>query len=134
MVWSFVKDRTTYLPKVFRDARLDFDKVYAGTTASAARSRTCANAILDRMPYAVGRLYVEDNFEESAKKSVEDMVREIREEFDIILKNVDWMDVESRQKAQEKAAAIDVKMAYPDFTNNATHLDILYKEVFKSIY
>ncbi len=34
------------------------------------RSRTCANAILDRMPYAVGRMYVKKNFNENAKGQV----------------------------------------------------------------
>ncbi len=47
MIWSFVKEKTGYLPKEFKDARLDFDKVYTGATATVARSRTCANAALD---------------------------------------------------------------------------------------
>ena len=47
MIWSFVKEKTTFLPKEFKDARLDFDKVYTGATSTVARSRTCANAALD---------------------------------------------------------------------------------------
>ncbi len=34
------------------------------------RSRTCANSVSDRMPYAVGRLYVEKNFDPASKQAV----------------------------------------------------------------
>ena len=70
MAWSVIRDRSSYLPKKYKDARLDFDKVYIGQTTLAPRTRTCANAILDRMPYAVGRLYVEKYFDENSKTQV----------------------------------------------------------------
>ena len=70
MAWSFIKDRSSYLPKRYKEARLDFDKVYNGQTTLAPRSRTCANAALDRMPYAAGRLYVEKYFKEDSKNQV----------------------------------------------------------------
>lgn len=130
MIWSFVNSRSNYLPKLFRDARLEFDKVYTGTNAAAARSRLCANAAIDRMPYAVGRLYLkESGFDDNSKQSVVDMVDNILNEFKLILKNVDWMDSESKEKAMEKANNIDVKMAYPEFTYNDTYLNKLYENV-----
>ena len=49
---------------------MDFDKIYNGQTTLAPRSRTCANAALDRLPYAVGRLYVENFFDENSKIQV----------------------------------------------------------------
>ena len=70
MVWSFIRDRSSYLPKKYKDARLEFDKVYVGQTTLAPRSRTCSNGALDRMPYAVGRLYVSKYFDENAKSQV----------------------------------------------------------------
>lgn len=65
-----IKGRTNFLPKLFRNAQLEFDKVYTGASSIAPRTRTCSNAINDRMPYAVGRLYVEENFAEEAKTDV----------------------------------------------------------------
>lgn len=70
MMWYFIKSRTAYLPKLYRNIQLEFDKVYTGATAMAPRSRTCSNAINDRMPFAVGRLYVEENFSPEAKADV----------------------------------------------------------------
>jgi predicted metalloendopeptidase len=58
------------LPKKYKDAKLNFDKINVGSTSIPERSKTCANAVLDIMPYAVGRLYVKNNFNEASKKAV----------------------------------------------------------------
>ncbi len=56
------------------------------------------------MPYAVGRLYVSENFDSKSKKAVEDMVQNIRDEFRRILTKVDWMDATSKKEAYEKVS------------------------------
>ena len=129
MIWSFVKDRSSFLPKKYKDAKLDFDKIYIGSTSIPERSKTCANAILDIMPYAVGRLYVKNNFDESSKKAATEMIENIRSEFKVIVNELDWMDAESKKAAQDKADYIDPKIGYPDFTYNDTYMDKLYENV-----
>jgi predicted metalloendopeptidase len=127
MVWSFVKDATHYLPKLFQEARLDFDKVYRDSKTIPPRYRLCANVAINQMPFSVGRLYInESGFDDISKQSVKEMVANILNEFKFILTNVDWMDNESKVKAMEKANNIDVKMAYPEFIYNDTHLNTLY--------
>jgi len=127
MIWSFVKDTTHYLPRLFQDARLDFDKVYRDAKTISPRYRQCANEAINQMPFSVGRLYInESGFDDTSKQSVKKMVANIINEFKFILTNVDWMDNESKVKAMEKANNIDVKMAYPEFTYNDTHLNTLY--------
>ena len=58
------------MPKKYKEAKLEFDKINLGSNSIPERSRTCANAVLDIMPYAVGRLYVENNFDEASKEAV----------------------------------------------------------------
>lgn len=41
-------------------------------------------------------MYVKKYFKEDSKKIALEMVTDIREEFNIILKNLDWMDDETR--------------------------------------
>ena len=41
---------------------------------------------------AVGSMYVRRYFDNSAKKAADEMVNDIRAEFDDILKEIDWMD------------------------------------------
>ncbi|CAF1087988.1 unnamed protein product, partial [Brachionus calyciflorus] len=126
-IWSFVKSRTSFLPKKFRDFQLDFDKIYSGTTSIPKRSRTCSNEMSEKMPYAVGRLYVKNYFKEEAKNDTEDMIKNIREEFKLMLTENEWMDQESKAAAREKLEFIDNKIGYPDFTFNNTYLEDLYK-------
>ena len=57
------------------------------------------------------------------------MIENIRKEFKQILNEIDWMDNESKVKAQEKADYIDPKIGYPEFTYNDTHLNDMYKNV-----
>lgn len=127
MVWSFVKDRSSFLPKKYKDAKLDFDKVVIGSSSLPERSKSCANGILDIMPFAVGRLYVKNNFDESSKKAATEMIENIRSEFKVIVNELDWMDADSKKAAQDKADFIDPKIGYPDYTYNDTYLDILYE-------
>ena len=58
-----------------------------------------------------------------------EMIYNIRNEFIKILKEVDWMDTESKAVALEKADKMDIKIGYPDYIYNDTYLEELYKEV-----
>ena len=59
-------------------------------------------------------MYVKTYFKEEAKASMEELVKYISAEFNNILKNVDWMDEKTRQRALEKANAIKARIGYPD--------------------
>lgn len=132
--WSFLKDKLRSLPKKFRDAYNEFEKVYSGSSIAAPRYRTCANNILNVMPYAVGRLYVEKYFDENSKKVALEMIETIRKEFKLMVNENEWMDSESKKEALLKADLIDPKIGYPDYTYNNTHLDqVLYKDYIFSI-
>jgi predicted metalloendopeptidase len=138
------------LPKKYKEAKLEFDKINLGSNSIPERSKTCANAVLDIMPYAVGRLYVENNFDEASKEAVNlkilkiiylnknkmcdnykasVMIENIRKEFKVIVSELKWMDGGSQEKAKEKADFIEKKIGYPEFTYNNTYLNMIYKEV-----
>lgn len=57
------------------------------------------------------------------------MVGYIHREFLEILNEVDWMDVETRQKAKDKAHAITPYIGYPDELLNNTLVGQLYDNV-----
>ena len=126
LVWSFVKSKTGFLPKTYRDAQQDFDKVYSGTTTTPPKSRTCANAIQEKMPHAIGKLYVKNNFDDYSKKAAAEMIENIRAEFKVIVEEIGWMDKESKVPVREKADAIDVKIGFPDYYKNDTYLNEIY--------
>ena len=62
------------------------------------------------------------------------MIENIRNEFKLMLNELDWMDAKSKKAANEKADFIDVKIGYPDYTFNDTHLNDLYKRVSRFFF
>lgn len=134
LIWAFAKDRSGLLPKRYKDARLDYDKVYSGNSVQQPRSITCSNLVLNRMEYAAGRMYVSKYFDNQSKTDAEKMIEYIRKAFKGILEKNEWMDDSSRNKALEKADFIDPKIGYPEFTYNDTYLNDYYKDVSYNLF
>ncbi len=55
------------------------------------------------------------------------MVENILNEFKQILKESDWMDEQSKQKAIEKASLIDIKIGYSENIYNDSKLNEQYR-------
>ena len=48
----------------------------------------------------IGSMYVQKHFKEEAKSSMDEMVRDIRNEFENIINEVDWMDDKTKLRAK----------------------------------
>ena len=82
---------------------------------------------------AVGAMYVREYFEESARQSANDMVKDIRSVFNEIIDELDWMDDQTRLRAKGKAAAMTTHIAYPDELLDDKKLTDLYENVTSHI-
>ena len=67
------------------------------------------------------------------KLKAEEMILNIRHEFELTINEVDWMDKQSKQAAIEKAESIDIKIGYPEFIYNKSYIDSIYKDVIYSL-
>jgi membrane metallo-endopeptidase-like protein 1 len=65
------------------------------------------------------------------KLQAHEMIENIRSEFVNILNETDWLDQESRRLALDKANNLDIKVGYPEFLFNDTHLNEIYEKVNK---
>lgn len=68
-------------------------------------------------------------FEESARQSANEMVKDIRSVFNEIIDELNWMDDETRVRAKGKAAAMTTHIAYPDELLDDKKLTELYENV-----
>ena len=75
-------------------------------------------------------MYVREYFDESARKSANEMVKDIRDVFNEIIDELDWMDDKTRIRAKEKAAAMTTHIDYPDELLDDKKLTKLYTNVF----
>ena len=56
-------------------------------------------------------MYVREFFDDSARKSVREMVQEMKNVFNEIIDEVDWMDDKTRIRVKEKVAAMTTYIA-----------------------
>ncbi|CAH1775260.1 unnamed protein product [Owenia fusiformis] len=129
LTWRIMSNRASSLTKDFRDIRQDYVKILYGTASDRSRWRQCVSYANDHFGMAVGKLFVNKAFDESAKEIALEMIGNIREAFNELLEEVDWMDTETREVAREKANAISEKIGYPNYIMNSTALDKDYAEL-----
>ena len=57
------------------------------------------------------------------------MIHEIREAFNDLLEDNEWMDGETRQVAKDKANSMNERIGYPEYITNTTRLQEEYQNV-----
>lgn len=71
---------------------------------------------------AVGALFIKSQFDPNAKKTALEMIQNIREAFNEILDENDWMDYHTKQVAKKKADSMNERIGYPNLLLNAMEL------------
>uniref|UniRef100_A0A8C1ZRJ0 Phosphate regulating endopeptidase homolog, X-linked n=1 Tax=Cyprinus carpio TaxID=7962 RepID=A0A8C1ZRJ0_CYPCA len=124
VIWRSVFSRITTLSRRFLYRYLDFARVTTGTTSLTPRWDKCVNYVENTLIYATGRLFVDKHFQEDKKHMMEELINGIRWAFiDMLEKENDWMDKETKRKATEKAHAVLAKVGYPEFILNDTYIN-----------
>ncbi|CAF4938123.1 unnamed protein product, partial [Rotaria sp. Silwood1] len=137
LIWRFMMNRASSMPKRIRSTREQFDRVFYGISSEPARATTCANYVNDNMGFAVSRLYIRKYFDDNARNQSKELIKNIRSSMMTMLQQASWMDNESKQKAIDKAQAIYENIGYPDYvaSDNITQLEKMYTEyVFNASY
>ncbi|CAG0923779.1 unnamed protein product, partial [Notodromas monacha] len=113
VMWRIAAASAGYLTENARDIQLEFSAKLTGRSEQQARWKECMGVVLGSYSNAIGSMYVRRYFDESAKHAALEMVQDIREEFDDILDEIDWMDSKTRLRAKEKSTRIVSHIAYP---------------------
>lgn len=117
--WHLVHSRAAALPAKFVEENFNFyGKQLTGTEEILPRWRRCVESTDRQLGEALGPYYVERNFPPAAKAKAQEMVKNLIAALRDDLKTLDWMSVETRQKAIEKLDAIRPKIGYPDEWRN----------------
>ena len=126
LMWRAVASSMSYLTEEADKIRLKFSRKITGLAAESPRWKRCVEETISSLPSAVGSLYVSNYFDEASKASADEMVSEIRKQFDIILDQVEWMDEKTRQNAKLKLKAMSSHIGYPPELLDMTKLEDLY--------
>ncbi|XP_038190809.1 membrane metallo-endopeptidase-like 1 [Arvicola amphibius] len=134
LIWRLVLDRISSLSQRFKEARVSYRKALYGTTVEEVRWRECVSYVNSNMESAVGSLYIKEAFSKDSKDMVKELIDKVRSVFVDTLDELNWMDEESKRKAQEKAMNIREQIGYPDYIleENNRHLDEEYSNLIFS--
>ncbi|XP_051870387.1 phosphate-regulating neutral endopeptidase PHEX [Pristis pectinata] len=140
IVWSSVYKRLGNLSRRFLNRHCEYFKVISGMKSLPPRWKKCTGFVDSFMPYAVGGMFVKAHFQEDKKKLTEKLIDGIRWAFlDMLDKENDWMDAETKERAKEKAQAILAKVGYPNFIlndaiiNNYRNVTVLATDYFGNV-
>ncbi|XP_075986986.1 M13 family metallopeptidase neprilysin 3 isoform X2 [Anticarsia gemmatalis] len=129
MMWQVSRSLSTYLSKTFRDATKILRKALFGSEGTEESWRYCVTDTNNAIGFAVGAMFVREVFHGEAKTQGEIMINNIRNAFKRNLKNLDWMDMETRKAAEVKADAITDMIGFPDYILHKDELDKQYEEL-----
>jgi len=103
-----------FLSKRFVTANFDFHgKTLGGVREISERWKRGVNTVNGAMGEAIGRIYAARYFPLEAKAKAEALVEQLRLALKGRIERVSWMTQETKIKALEKLARLNVKIAYP---------------------
>ncbi len=122
--FNLISDFSGALPDKFGIAAFNFNKLFSGAKERRPRWKRAIAAEEGVMGELLGKLYVKEFFNETAKKRYEDMVEAIREALKDRIGKLDWMSDSTKAKAFVKLASMKRKVGYPDKWKDFTSMEI----------
>lgn len=114
LMWRVTAFSSFFLTEELRKRQLVYSTAVSGKQEQEPRWKECIDITSGSLSISVGALYVRKHFQEDAKRTALEMVQGIRKEFEKILKEVPWMDEETRAAALNKVHAMSTHIGYPD--------------------
>ena len=128
-----ISNYATDLSKPFVDAQFEFTKVLSGQAVQKSRGEKMASAVDHLLGEALGQLYVNIYFPESAKKRMLELVNNLQKAYAVRIDNLDWMSDSTKQKAKEKLFAMTKKIGYPDKWKDYSNVNIVRNKYFENV-
>jgi putative endopeptidase len=123
-----------YLSKRFVDASFAFHgRTMGGVAQLPERWKRAVGTVNGAMGQAVGRVYVARYFPPEAKAQIDDLVARLRVALESRIERLDWMSEETKRKALEKLAHINVKIAYPEKWRDYSALEVTRDDILSDV-
>lgn len=123
LFWRLTEYSAYYLNGDVRKRQLAYNTVTIGKKELSARWKECISLTNNKLSTAAGALYIRKYFHPEAKQTAAEMVDQIRKEFKDVLKQITWMDVNTKLAANDKVDAIVSHIGYPDELYDDKKLD-----------
>ncbi|GFS15352.1 membrane metallo-endopeptidase-like 1 [Elysia marginata] len=99
-------DMVPELATPFQQAMTEYKAVLQGMKREQLRWKKCVEFVNERVGMAVGAMFVKKNFKKESRDTASDMIHDIREAFNELLEENEWMDDKTRAFAKEKVGGV----------------------------
>ena len=122
---EIINSAANFLSDDFVQANFAFyGKTMSGSKELRPRWRRTVDAVNGALGEAVGQLYVEKYFPAEAKERMLNLVENLKVSLGERISQLEWMEDETKSKAQEKLNTFIVKIGYPDKWKDYSALEI----------
>lgn len=132
--WNILRSSAPYLSDDFVQAHFDFySKYLSGQLTMRPRWKQVLDVTSGSLGELIGQLYVEKHFPAIAKERMVALVGNLRTSLENRIKQLDWMQDETKKQALSKLATMNLKVGYPDKWTDYTALDVVPDSYFTNI-
>lgn len=115
MRWATLNDAASQLTTEIEKANWDFySKTLSGAKTQRPADERALATVNGTVGEALGKLYVDEMFPPEAKEKAEKMIANVIQAYINRIMNLEWMSLDTKEKAIEKLENFTVKIGYPD--------------------
>ena len=70
LIYKFFYINCDSLPLKYLEARAEYEKIFTGVSSLSGRTKYCTDLTFEKLPLAVGKLFVEKYFDSNSKHKV----------------------------------------------------------------
>ena len=123
--WQVIDDAANYLNDALYNENFEFyGRILSGKKEPSQLWKRAVGTVNATLGEAIGQEYVKKYFPEENKQRMLALVLNLQKSLSERIANLNWMSDETKAKAQEKLAAFDIKIGYPDKWRDYSKLDI----------
>lgn len=123
--WNLVNNYASYLSSDFADEDFYFyNTILYGVTEQKPRWEIVVDETNEALGELIGQVYVQEYLPKNTKEKLEEIGENIRTVYADHIKKLDWMSEETKVKALNKLAKINMKVGYPDVWKDMSTLEI----------
>jgi len=133
--WNLIKSAASYLSSEFVNEQFSFyGKTLSGTPELKPRWKRVMDVTNNSLDEAMGQMYVERYFPAEAKERMLKLVDNLKLALGERINQLEWMSNETKTNAQNKLAAISVKIGYPDKWKDYSKLTVSDKSYVLNVF
>lgn len=129
--WDAIEELLLHTTNQMRSMYLEYIRSITKLEGGSSRSYYCTNAVNQLMGMALSYGIADKQFLNTTKPNVQTMLVLIQASFKQLVRDLPWMDSQTKIETLEKAEKMKSQIGFPDWILNTKELENFYKNVRK---